>query len=319
MKMNKAIGGYNQIRLNNIKNDLLPDVGLFQSARAALYTYLKTAEIESIYLPTYICDSIIPCIQQLGIKIIWYSLDSKLLPTTIPKLANNECLLIVNYFGMNYNLISKLNFQQNDKIIIDNSQSLFSPHIPGTTSIYSPRKFLGIPDGGWLVTELEVDRPNKVWNSEENISHLLMRDAGLVEEGYKKFIEAEAALNDFTPHQMSKLTKHLIRCSDVNEIKIKRRVNYEYLYNALQDINEINFPLDDNVPLCFPLHFKEDINPVHKKLVSNNIFTPRYWIGKFNDSFSNTLYQNTLFLPIDERVSFKQLDIICGLLKGNER
>ncbi|NAZ95988.1 hypothetical protein [Vibrio toranzoniae] len=311
-----AIGGYNQIRLRRIENNLVPKYNTFQSARSALFSYLKSAKIKKIYLPSYICDSIIPCIQELDINIIWYEINNKLLPTNIPKLSPSECFLIINYFGINFHRICELHFEQADQIIIDNSQALFSAHIPGTTSIYSPRKFLGIPDGGWLLTDIRIETPDKTWNSEDNISHLLLRDAGEIAEGYKKFIEAENVLDDFIPHKMSKLTKHLIQCIDLSEIEIKRRENYQYLYEKLNHINEFDFKIENNIPLCFPLHFNENISKIHKLLVSNDIFTPRYWPSQYNTDFSNKIYNNTLFLPIDERITCEKLDYICNLIIG---
>ena len=82
---------------------------------------------------------------------------------SIKTLANDEYLYVVNYYGQLTKrkvLELKHRFAQ---IILDNTQAFFQKPLDGIDTIYSCRKFFGVPDGAYLSTnkrlseELEID------------------------------------------------------------------------------------------------------------------------------------------------------------------
>ena len=320
----RSIGGYNSYDFSLDKNTIIPEYNTFQSSRAGLYLYLKVLDPSVIYLPEYLCDSLYPAIRSLGINIVEYKITKDLLPEKIPKLAHRELLLVVNYFGLlgkHIKRFSQLDIK--DKLIIDNSQAFFCPVYNGVTTLYSARKFLPVADGGWIKTNIPLPKVSKIWCSEKNIAHILMRGVGLVEDGYRIFLKAEKALEDFFPSEMSLLTKEMIKHTDCELISQCRRKNFQKLDELFSNINKFDWKLDEQVPLCYPLMFDSNVENLHVTLCKNGIFTPRYWNSNYKTGNAKTIYENTVFLPIDERLRTSDLErlylIILEAVSENEK
>lgn len=309
-----AIGGYNQIALPDLKTQLHPDSYRFQSARAALYAYIKAENIRVLYVPNYMCDSLFPALEALSVEVKFYSINESLLPQNAfcKNLPKSSKVLLVNYFGLLTDQIKLLVKKQPDLFVIDNSQALFSDHIEGTTSIYSPRKFLGIPDGGLLKTNSEITVPEAYFDSSPYISHLLQRAAGNVSEGYINFQNAEYALNDYIPKKMSAISSYLIKSTDLNNIVEKRRENYSFLQSQFSEINKLDFPIYEQTPLCYPLKVMLPVGDVCSELTKHSIFLPRYWQSKHNGVVGKEMFEKTLFMPIDERLREKDLELLMN-------
>ncbi|WP_172588119.1 hypothetical protein [Shewanella xiamenensis] len=315
-----AMGGYNQLQMNYFNSNIHPDAEKFQSARSALYAYLEAEKVKKIYLPKYICNSLLPILFDLSIEIIWYDINLNLLPIFKPLLEPDERFLVVNYYGLISAELEK--FINGDRgYIVDNSQALFSQPLEGVVTIYSPRKFLPIPDGGFIYSHLKFTKIYEYYESEKYFAHLVLRGVGLVKEGYELFKLAEQKFDDFKPKRMSKLSNKLIEYTDLDDIREKRKNNFEFLNKKLNHINELDIVRNalvstthNIVPLCYPLMLKKNIDSIHAKLVSKDVFLPRYWAGDDLGNVGFLLYSNTLFLPIDERLSKKDLDFLVELI-----
>lgn len=309
-----AIGGYNQISIPELETQLHPGAYRFQSARAALYAYIKAENIRVLYVPNYMCDSLFPALEALSVEVEFYSINESLLPQNdfSKSLPKDNKVLLVNYFGLLTEQIKPLVKNQPDLFVIDNSQALFSDHIEGATSIYSPRKFLGIPDGGFLKTNSKITVPETCFDSSPYISHLLLRAAGNVSEGYIKFQNAEYALDDFIPKQMSVISSYLIKTTDLNNIAEKRRENYSFLQSQFSEINKLDFPIYEQIPLCYPLKVMLPVGDVCSELAKLSIFLPRYWQSKHNGVVGKEMFEKTLFLPIDERLRKQDLELLVN-------
>lgn len=316
--LSKAIGGYNQLPLISIGTQLGEEAYQFQSARAALYAYFNAAKIKTLYVPNYICDSIFPALKSLSVEIKFYSVNDQLLPVSFPKRINkrDSRILLVNYFGLLIEPIKVLTAIEPELFIIDNSQALFCEHIEDTTSIYSPRKFLSIPDGGFLRTKTKINMPETRYDASANVGHLLLRAAGDVQTGYACFLSAEQALECFIPKRMSVISEHLIKCIKISEIKDKRQCNYRLLYTEFKSSNQLDLPIDNQVPLCYPLKLAIDITSICNEFIAKSIYLPRYWRSDFNGEVGRAMHENTLFLPIDERINSDELMNLVKLIKN---
>ncbi|MBB1424525.1 hypothetical protein H5200_21815 [Pseudoalteromonas sp. SG43-7] len=312
-----AIGGYNQLPLISLDTQLGTEAYKFQSARAALYAYLSATKIKTLYVPNYICDSIFPALKSLTVEVKFYSVNEQLLPVNCPELTekSDSRILLVNYFGLLNEQIKMLTAVKPELFIVDNSQALFCEHIEGTTSIYSPRKFLGIPDGGLLRTEIKINMPEARYDASENVGHLLLRAAGDVQAGYARFLDAEQMLECFIPKKISVISAHLIKCADLNTIKEKRRRNYKILYNKFRTLNQLQLPINDHVPLCYPLKLELNVTSICRELIDNAIYLPRYWSSQHSGSVGKGMFENTLFLPVDERISTTELLQLVKLIR----
>jgi len=306
-----AIGGYGQLNIDSQGSCIHSDALKLQSARACLYLYLKDKNVDVLYLPSYLCDSIIPAIDSLGIVIKWYSIDESMLPHRIPDLDDNTYFLVVNYFGLLTKIIEDLLTNNQRNIIVDNSQALFASPFNCAANIYSPRKFLAIPDGGFMYSNVTFKSTLAKYDSSSHISHLMLRAVGKVREGYSHFLSAEKALEEFLPKKMSVISEYLIQTVDLKNIKIRRRENYIALSRVFKGINQFSFNLYDNdVPLCYPLKLNVDVSEICKRLAIQDIFLPRYWPnvnGIDENRWAQDIFDTTLFIPVDERIDQERM------------
>ena len=168
------IGGYFGLE-PLISNEYYKDLLALNTARNALLYILKARKIQKLYIPYYLCDSVSEMCNREGYKYEFYHINSGFLPVFEKALSDNEYLYIVNYYGqISYEQIKKLQAKYK-RIIIDNVQAFFQKPVQGIDTIYSCRKFFGVPDGAYLSTDckLEEDLPDDV--SSGRLKHLLGR------------------------------------------------------------------------------------------------------------------------------------------------
>ena len=85
-------------------------------------------------------------------------------------------------------------------------------------------------------------------------------------------------------------------------------------------INDIHWTLGENdVPLCYQLTLRGcEIKKIRDELASRNIFTATYWPDALPrakvDSIEATLINETLFLPIDQRLKSSQVEEVGKLV-----
>lgn len=293
----------------------------YQSARAAFRALLEVVKPARVWLPFYICDSMISSVADQGLSVKFYS-QTDLLDFDLPEVNSNDVVLIVNYFGLHDDKIKKkLEIINRYQVVVDNSQALFSPPVDCLATIYSPRKFLGVPDGGILVTTCAMECKEKIVESDsESLSrsgYLLKRLALGAEAGYLDYQAAENSLADTTPKPMSGLTKVLLCSIDRNNVSERRRENYLYLSDSIDAFNQKPIELKENaVPLCYPLTV--DDNTLRRTLIENKIFVATYWPDVSSrvspDSAEARFVDTILPIPIDQRYSPKSLRRIVEML-----
>lgn len=308
------MGGYFGLDMPD-HGDAFPYTIKFQSGRAALRALLQGAGIEKIFLPAYICDSVIQSVIDAGAVAETYELDDSLYPAGLTDaFPEKSALLYVNYFGLcEANVFRLLHAFPNKQLIIDNSQALLARPTRALASIYSPRKFVGVPDGGLLVApELRLEEPEQEdAGSLGRMKHLLIRMASAAQDGYHDYLEAERSLGDTTPLRMSQLTQRILASVDMAVVANKRRENFSVLAGCLDKWNLHKWILDSgSVPLCYPLLVDGDVQQIKKTLVQKNIYIPTYWQearSRVAEGIEHRLINSCLAVPCDQRYSPDQM------------
>jgi hypothetical protein len=317
-KQKNPIGGYFELELNSHRNKLDKWGVAYQSARASLYALIKQKKCERIWLPKYICGCVIPPIESLDIEILKYDIDLDFrIKSKIP-LRDTDLLLYVNYFGIcdlqEEELISEYTA---DQIIFDHSQAFYSRPKDVAATIFSPRKFFGLPDGGFLYTNTVIEDEYEVdTDSIERSKFLLTRLSSGAEAGYNEFKIADESLNDFYPKKMSTLTRKLLSSVDIDSVKTQRNINFNYLHSRLKKINELVIPNNINAPLCYPLLIRLD--GLRDFLIKNKLFIAKYWPDVMESvdsgSVEDILVNNLLAIPCDQRYQEKDMNDIIDLI-----
>lgn len=316
--MNNEIGGYFELEFKMNSHYHYNSIKL-NSARYCLQYILIKKEYKKIYIPFYTCDSVLQPAKLLDVEIEYYSIDKNFMPILDKGIKDDEVVLFINYFGLNIdNILSIKNKYRN--IIVDNTQAFYVKPHEGIDTLYSPRKFFGVSDGGYLYTDIKNDYKLKKDVSYKRYNHLLKRiDLG-AQFGYEDFLNNEIELNNQEVLEMSNLTATILSSLDYKDIKNKRELNFKLLHENLKDINEliINKSLMNNGPMVYPLLVTQ--KGLRDYLIENKIYVATYWKDVLKrvdkNSFEAHLTEYLLPLPIDQRYGEKEMEYIIEIIKS---
>jgi hypothetical protein len=309
--MKAAIGGYFELELPRAQPFIYQGALKYQSARAAFLALLRVSKPKRVWMPYYICDAMLAPVRASGAKVCFYSLDEQLGIADDITLNSGDILLYVNYFGICLEQVEKV-LKQFDpsQVVLDFSQAFFVKPQKCLATIYSPRKFFGIPDGGLIFTELPLCTPEMLdTRSADRMQHLIKRLAGSPELGYEDYQRSETSLNDLEPRQMSNLTNRLLSSIDFADAHARRNQNFLTLHKVLGATNRLPLDAEPNGPLCYP-YFSVD-SGLRKKLISQRVFIPTYWADALSrisgDCLELDLVNSILPIPCDQRYSSKDM------------
>jgi hypothetical protein len=313
----KEIGGFFELELNYIK-EYHEDALALNTGRNCLEYILMANDFVKIYIPYFICEVILEPLKKCSIEYEFYNIDKNFNPIfDYNILSSNEAFLYVNYFGIKECTVGKL-ARYIDNLIIDNTQAFFAKPIDGVDTFYSPRKFVGVADGGYLYTNSQLDFDLQKDKSCERMSHLLSRIENGSQVAYELFRENSKVLGNNDIFKMSTLTKKILSGINYNKIKKIREQNFIFLHKFLEDNNELNLSLDNlNGPMVYPYLINDD--SVRRKLIENKVFVAQYWPNVLEwceeKDLEFTMTKYLLPLPIDQRYSIKEMENIIKILE----
>ena len=302
-----AIGGYFEIALPERGALRYPQAMAFQSARAALLALLRAGKPPCIWMPRLICDSMVGPAGVAGIQVKFYDLTQDLRIARDVEPGRTDWLLYVNFLGLCGHACSDaLSRFDPARLILDHAQAYYAAPLPCLATIYSPRKFFGLPDGGLLVTKLAIAAPGETdGRSIERMRHLLIRLNGPPEEGFRAYQLAEETLADMRPMNMSVLTRRLFASYDIEGARARRNLNFKVLHDLLGARNAAP-PLalgDVDGPLCYP--YGAALPSLRAELIRRRIFVPVYWPEVLQRAARNSVEErwvnSVLALPCDQR------------------
>jgi hypothetical protein len=314
--MNKAIGGYFELELRERSHYHKGALAL-NSGRNALEYVLLANGYKKVYIPHYTCDILLEPIARANIPYEFYAINERLEAVfDFKKLHPTEAFLYTNYFGLKDNYVFHLT-SRHSNIIIDNAQSFFSKPQNGADTFYSPRKFFGLPDGGYAYCKekWDIDIERDI-TSIDKMGHLLLRSSFDAETGYEEFRRNEESLKNQPILPMSRLTSRILTSVGYEEVRMKRIENFYFLHNVLRKSNKLTSFIDDSVviaPLVYPFWVSNG-KKLRGKLKENRIYTPFYWPNVLDtcdkDSFEYDIASNIVHLPIDQRYDFSDLKYV---------
>ena len=303
MNLNSGIGGF--LELEGNPYSFYPDAVELNSGRNALRYIIRVNSYSSLAIPRYICPAVPQALKNEGCRIVYYSIDENLCPLDVPQ--EPIPLLYVNYFGLKSKVARHLSLTRS-RLILDNSQSFFF-NSAGIDALYSPRKFFGVPDGGYaIVNDKSLSVTLEQDCSNGRCCHLLQRAEGDLEQGYSNFLLNEVLIESLPLQTMSVVTKRLLSMINYMQCAQKRRENFAVLHDLLGALNMLSLKLEvDDVPLVYPLLLPCDSSRAKEKLLHMKIFIPTFWSGMLEtenmQAFERSLESNLLPLPLDHRYS----------------
>lgn len=327
--MSTAIGGYFELELPAGDGAYYRNALRYQSARAAFLALLQAVRPRAVWMPWFQCDVMFEPFAQTGIRVHRYAIDETLNVHAdgCPNLGADEWLLYTNYFGICEQHINDVLARFGpSRVIIDNSQAFFSAPSDGLATLYSPRKFFGLPDGGYLVTRQAVVEPTEIdRGSASRCKHLLGRLGAEPEPTYASFVRADASLSNLASLRMSPLTERLLSSIAYDEVRARRAENFLRLHDQLGRYNRMTISARPGyAPLCYPLipdcyDALGVATALREFLRQQRVYIATYWPGiednEFAPPFERSLPRSLLALPCDQRVTRDQLDRVVRLVR----
>lgn len=297
----KEIGGYFGLEQFS-GEEYYPELVAVNNARNALLYILKARQVKKLYIPYFLCDSVSKMCDREGYAYEYYSIGKDLLPAFEGNLEESEYLYIVNFYGQidNSRVIELKNKYKN--IILDNVQAFFQSPIKGIDTVYSCRKFFGVPDGGYVATDARIDGDMGIDVSLNRMRHVLGRyDGRSASDYYSDFQANDEAFETLELRGMSKLTHNLLRVVDYKSVCKKRESNFKALHEGLGELNGIK-PTIPVGPYAYPFYCKNG-KKIRKELAQKKIFIATLWpnVLETEAMLERDLAANILPLPCDQR------------------
>ena len=306
----KEIGGYFGLE-QLIHKEYYPDLIAVNNARSALVYLIKARKIKKIYIPYFLCDSISNVCKREKCDYEYYHITPEFIPIFEKQLLKDEYLYVVNYYGQITNEMV-LNLQNRYKnLILDNVQAFFQKPVEGIDTIYSCRKFLGVPDGGYVSTTAKLKEILPIDVSKDRMVHILGRFEGQAGEYYQDFKENDKSFATTELRAMSELTHNILGAINYERIINKRNLNYAVLNKELQSSNKLDLLIPVG-PYVFPFYCENGLD-IKKKLAEKKIFVATLWpnVLELEGTIEKQYAENILPLPIDQRYNVSDMKYVA--------
>jgi len=303
------------------------------NARSAIWLLIKKLQPKHVWMPSYLCHSMTIAAEHAGACICYYPVDEHLKvrhEDWLKKLIPGDLVFLIDYFGFPFDKNICSIIHQSGAWVVEDASQAFLTKTAGIFSdfaIFSPRKFVGVPDGGLLLNNVavhllndqELSEPPAEWWLKSFHASVLRRDFDMGldnREWFTLFRETEPAapIGSFKMSDFSRVV--LERNINYQEVASRRRDNYLALSQDLGDF--ALFPdLDaDTVPVGFPVCTRNRSH-ILESLYREEIFPPVHWplSGVVPEVFSDShnLSLEIMTLPCDQRCTFYDLDRMINL------
>lgn len=292
------------------------------SEYTALWYVLNIRGIKRLHMPHYMGAAWQRAIADLDIEICCYYVDEYFAPNIFGDytMEADDAVLLVDYFGLCSRQVPLWVRQlqkkagQNLCLVVDSTMAYFSEPMSDANvfTIYSCRKFFGVPDGAYLYNSQMQSHPPLLLDTNETANEALAQLIALEKDetaAYKVAQTQEQALIK-RRMRMSALTERILQTVDMEAVMEKRRANYMLLASRLQPYQRL--PLVKKAEpcsaQCYPLLVSEDIR---EALLEEKIFVPQLWrkhlAAEFDGTVEQAMAKHLLCLPVEQRYSSEDM------------
>lgn len=297
------------------------NIARLNTGRSAIWHAFRVTEAKVIWIPYYQCDSVRDTFIKKGVEVKYYHTDRDWNPIDLAP-ADDEAVLFVNYYGVMSNARMRELASLSKHPIIDNCQAFFCEPIEDAMNIYSCRKFVGVPDGAYVIGEGAtkfLDEYSQCYSSDTAVFLLMRIEYGCEGKGYEARSVNEHRIDAEDCMKMSKLTRSILDGTDYNHIKNKRRENFAIVHELLGGINKLN-PLqyydEKTIPMVYPLVVEDE--ELIQKLFKAKHFQGHWWSYICNEQpeggFEHWISRFVIPLTIDQRYGREELEYLANII-----
>lgn len=292
----------------------------FFNLRSALFRYLWQHGVSTVWLPAYSPPLLEMDRNKCQFTRKFYRISQELTPHMdfIKNVQPGEAVLTIRYLGrpLPREFCEALGMRKDIVWVEDMAQCLTgTPDPQASAAIYSPRKLLGVPDGGLLVGNDVHKYEDWLSAPEEGVMAERMRMLSGKYEFPDTYGGNSANLswqkneleNHLSRSRMSRETEALLKRVPLEYISEKRKNNWAALYSKLADYCLWNLPRPDFAPFAFPFlvprGYPAEI--LHTMLARQEMFCQRMWyplpLQKNQFPIEQNLSERLVLLPCDQR------------------
>ena len=315
-----------------------------------LLNALHLTKDDVILMPDYLCVSVINALQVCPAQFRFYRIR-KDLSADIEDMRSKmdekvKVLYVIHYFGVPQSEeyareVLRLKKEYGAAVIEDLTQTLYT-RSPGRIGygdylVASTRKWMPVTDGGLLAVKDGVDCPdNKLADAYDEAVYRqllisIMRDYFDTHplEDKTAYLQMEKEANkarylDFTPREMTEVTRRILFAMDHEESIRRRRENYQWLYrelSGLEGLEILSHPLDENgdyVPFGLVI-LVEKRQECYDFLASHGVIGEIQWVLplEYYDPGEDARYMSdhNIMLQIDQRYGIEEMRVVADLIK----
>jgi len=303
------------------------------NARSGFWLVVERLAPRQVWLPSYVCGVLIDVLADSQAQVRFYAVDQQLRVADwawVSEVQARDVVVLIDYFGFACagEYIAPLQ-ARGACVLEDASQALLSTFDRSEADfvLFSPRKFVGVPDGGVLHIGASalpwpdrLDAPPADWWLKAFAASLQRQlfDAGAPDrDWYDLFLQAEAT----APHggyAISQLSRSLLMGQFDYELIARRRVaNYQRLLADLRELALFPDLPPGTVPLGFPIRVRNR-DRVRAALFAANIFPPIHWPmhPRISRAFaaSHQLAAEIMTIPCDQRYGPHDLAAMISII-----
>ncbi len=333
--MKKRIGGFFEIEVPELNSNPLDDsvlkhwtsesaFALFSTARSIVLALREELRSVNVWIPEIYCEVFegLNCFRSYSLAKDSFDPDAEFLNENI---TDNDIVLVVDYFGTEVSMEFKEYVKEKQSVfwVEDAAHNLRPSGNWSDFTLFSPRKLIGVMDGGVLVqnsTKKQViDFSN--WNvnalsSQASIAPFLRFISPEHPDLYDVYRVEESNL-DFKLRSISEFTLWQLNNIAMNEKIQQRRENFAILREEFGDLLPTGLDFKaETIPFGFPVYVKNR-DAIQRQLSENCIFAPIHWKNK-KTSYSKrqaSHEETTLTIPCDHRYSNEDMEYVKSNLK----
>ena len=313
---------------------LSEDAVLLANARSGLWLLAQALAPGQVWLPSFACQALYEAVDRRAARVRFYPVDARLTIPSLDWLADvrrDDLVVLIDYFGWPCDTQTVAAIQERGAWALEDAcQALLSSQVGRAADfvLYSPRKFLGVPDGGILIARrpamlrgaVDLVEPPADWWQTALAATRLRREfdhLGGDRRWFELFQQSEAGA-PCAGYAMSKLARELLaRGFDYAAIARRRVANYRRLAERLGAYALMPAPAPEVVPLGFPVRLRNR-DQVRAALFAQEIYPPVHWptAGWVPEQFadSHRLAGEIMTLPCDQRYGVAEMDRIADVV-----
>lgn len=297
----KEIGGYFELE-RFVGEEYHHDAIALNCARNCLVYLIEARTIQSIWIPSFLCSSVATAVRKAGAAVHEYEIRPDFTPDySHIDLDQADYLYLVDYYGqVSDEAIKDAHRFCNGRLVVDEVQNFFRHPLPGIDTLYSCRKYFGVPDGAYLYTDISLKREVPIDQSRSRMAHLLGRAERPASESYANYAQNDKNFAEEPVKLMSPITHNILRGIDYERAAQVRSTNFGVLHGLLGGKNQLN-PTTPQGAYMYPLLI-DNATPMRKAMQQRKLYIPTLWPGSTeHEGLTGYYSRNILPLPVDQR------------------